>query len=345
MKSHLRSLKNRVRRVAKFAWIYSLYASGALAICKMWARRSGAILVLTLHRVLDNEEYEKTSSLPGMVIRLQTFAALMRHLAHYAEPVDLNRTNLFDIYRARQPVVITFDDGWRDTGTIAFPVATCGGFPITVFVCPGLAGHIAPFWPERYVAMRRRVGVRPDANEVEALKHASGDRREHIFATLRISRADEEAQFVAREPNAMTMSWEQLRRLAAAGACIGSHTHTHQILTTISLGAADEEIGRSKQEILAEMGKCHVFAYPNGNYSEDVVNVVQHHGYQFAFTTQTGWWRRKSDRFKIPRINISENKVTGPSGRFSRAVFEYFCFWKPILNRAETCGVSASQAE
>ncbi len=323
-------LRAKLRRAAQFALIYALYASGALKFAKWLARRRSAVLVLTFHRVLEPGEYACTSSLPGMVVREATFASIMRYLSQRALPLDL-RQGSAPGPDTRQRFAITFDDGWLDTAQIAFPIAQAHGIPIAVFICPGLEGRRAPFWPERYAALRRRTGEADIAGEIEHLKRAPAPQREQTIALLERT-TETAAVSETSEPSAAVTSWAQIEGLAAAGVCIGSHTQTHQILTTIPASAAETEIAASKREIASRLGQCDAFAYPNGDWSPVLRKILLEHGYRLAFTTEPGWWTPSADKLAIPRINMSERKVTGPRGNFSRAVFEYSCFWKPMLH-------------
>ena len=50
--------------------------------------------------------------------------------------------------------------------------------------------------------------------------------------------------------------------------------------------------------------------------------------FRFALTTEKGAWTPDCDPLAIPRMNVCEENVVGPGGRFSPAVFEYAIVWK-----------------
>ena len=56
---------SRLRSLLRHAWVYALYMSGALARAKSRIRSNEGALVLTLHRVLPDQERKTTLSWNG----------------------------------------------------------------------------------------------------------------------------------------------------------------------------------------------------------------------------------------------------------------------------------------
>lgn len=283
------------------------------------------------HRVLDDGDRQQTCSLDGMVIRKQTFRELCAHVAICYEPVDV-RTAEPGVQRSKLPVMFTFDDGWVDTCSVAFPIAREHQIPFVVFVCPGLLDEKAPFWPERFVALMREAGSSLGSDEaerlIERLKRALPEQREQYLANLR-EKARGSSGRVESMSGDRTLSWAAIREMAERGVCIGSHTQTHQILTMISPDSARRELRDSKASIESMLSECcDTFAYPNGNWSPETRNLVAEAGYQVAVTTMSGAWTKDCDPLAIPRVNIFEDKVIGWNRRFSVTIFEYATFWK-----------------
>ena len=50
-----------------------------------------------------------------------------------------------------------------------------------------------------------------------------------------------------------------------------------------------------------------IFCYPNGNYSDKIVSMVQDAGYHLAVTTQKGWNIQRSNPFTLRRIGIHQD--------------------------------------
>lgn len=332
-----------VRRALRYAQVYALYGCGLTRLAKWYVRRHGAI-VLTLHRVLSEHERERSGSLPGMVIGETAFAALLEYLTRYCEVISLAAdVPVKRQVRSRVAVAITFDDGWQDTFTTARPVLQRYKAPFTVFVCSGLAGKTRPFWPERVASLWSAVqaegnsgskitALLPGAERglegvVERLKRFDPKRRDAVLSRFEAAASDHGVRAQSDTADA-SMDWESVCSLAQAGVAIGSHTSSHKILTRIPQGEVAEELTASRR-VLQEKLKtcCDLFAYPNGDWSEEVKVSVARAGYRLGFTTKPGIWSAEADRLLIPRINISEAALAGPSGRFSRAMCEYRLFW------------------
>lgn len=288
--------------------------------------------MLTFHRVLTDDDLKQTASMLGMVVREKTFTDFLAYAAQKCELVDLSRDPDW------QPgpmlkLAVTFDDGWSDNASIAYHIARKHQAPMTIFIVTDKLGKTLPFWPERAVsALDRRI--------------ASADRgkdRNHIEQTIEELKrlpASERNQrielMVAEHPNTepssavdQTMSWEQVAQLHRGGVTFGSHTCTHEILTTIPLAEAEEEIAASREHMEEKLGApCRLFSYPNGDCSEGVRDLVQQAGYKLAFLNQQpGIWTKNCDPYLIPRVNVCEYHLVDAKGNFSPLMFEYAVIW------------------
>jgi peptidoglycan/xylan/chitin deacetylase (PgdA/CDA1 family) len=284
-----------------------------------------------LHRVLGEADYLKTNSLPGIVVRERTFRELVAHVVSRFEPVDLRQAEPGKS-GSRIRVAFTFDDGWSDNYSVAFPITREYEVPLTVFLCPGLIDRKSPFWPEPAVALMRAIRPAAEDSEIEAaiesLKKYPTEARAQHLAKLS-EQAREQGTSIGPSNVDHTLSWAAIAEMDRAGVNFGSHTQTHQILTTVPLDAARKELRESKTAIEIALNKrCDAFAYPNGSWSTETQRLLAEEGFRLAVTTERGAWTATCDRLAIPRSNISEDNVVGPTGRFSPTVFEYMTFWK-----------------
>lgn len=361
-----RALQFRLRTTIRWAWIYFLYGTGLLA----WARRKVSsryrgIIVLTLHRVLDDADVQQTYSPRGMIIRRLTFEKLLGYLQRNYESVALTGvTPSWDKFNGKPRFALTFDDGWKDTADIAVPLSENFEVPVTVFVCPGLAGQSSPFWPENirrvwlilqqcppilreFLDSLNEIGL----SKLPSLEATAEHKLELLIGRLKALTPPQRERFLQkalgleRECNGIrtltrmdaTMTWEDTARLRRLGTQIGSHTHNHQILPILSSAQVYEELCDSKIEIERHLGHdCRLFAYPDGAWSATVRELVIQAGYTFAFANETGVWTSTTDCWVIPRVNIWEGSVTGPKGRFSPVVFQYATFWRSFCAEFRT---------
>lgn len=322
--------RSALRAYGKTFWAGLLRASGILSLARKWVQRRGAI-VLTFHRVLTDSEVQQTASLPGMIVRSSTFTGFLKYAAQTSEFVDLSRDP------ERQPngklkLAVTFDDGWSDNATAAYPAARQYRAPITIFIVPEKTGTTFPFWPERTAAALDRPVADGSARDavyieraIEALKGLpAGERELRIGQLAGTSNALQAVASVDR-----TMTWQQIQELHFGGVTFGSHTSTHEILTMIPAAQAKREIVSSRDLIQEKLkAPCSLFSYPNGDYSAHVRGLVATAGYKFAFLNQDpGVWTRECDPMLIPRVNVCEYHLVDAKGDFSPLIFNYAVVW------------------
>ncbi len=333
---------DRVRRLTQWLFASCLWTLGVFWWAKRDLKQTGAIIVLTLHRVLDETRMELTCSLPGTIVRSRTFDRLCEHLrSRYcvipAEGAAPGRA------QERPTVVVTFDDGWKDTADTAWPIAKRHAIPFTVFVCPDLTDRVSPFWPETVVAYHHRVDPSAGFDKTEALiedlKRKTPQDRDLAIAELKVKacRAGCGPEGAAVDS---TMSWEDIQRMQDGLVSFGSHTNGHVILTTVSAEIARAEMQSSSEALARRLhGHCDSIAYPNGDASDEILAIAGELGYRYGFTTQRRVWTSRDPALAIPRGNVYEANIVNPLGRFSRIMFEYTAIWKPWLSSRRWAGL------
>lgn len=305
-------------------------------------RRRQAVIVM-YHRVLDPSAGLDFSQ-AGLVVSTPTFERQLRMLARLLRIVPL------PIAAASTDAgicAITFDDGWADNLSQAFPVLRRLGLPATVFVTTGFLGTGQLFWPERLTYLlatpeRRRLhpgaldGLRPPVSR--ALLHAAGAADSDLGEA--IDRLIEEAkemgegereqllELVAektnRNPAALAprlLDWAEVTELERAGIEIGSHGVTHTILTRVDHARAVREICDSREAVASALGVAPAsFAYPNGDTTPDVAQAVQEAGYARALVADEPAPAGCPRGFALKRKNLAEGSSRGVRG-FSGSIF------------------------
>jgi peptidoglycan/xylan/chitin deacetylase (PgdA/CDA1 family) len=320
------SLRTRTR----LALAGLLHGTGALAAHRRM-RREDEVCVIGLHRILREPELAQAASQPAIVMREETFDRLLAFLKARFEVLTLDDFLAADGVRpGRRPrCLITFDDGWCDTYSTAWPLLRRHGLPATVFLATGFLGTERTFWVERLLHQwqdeARRSALRAHFwRQIPAA--VAGDDPEPIIETLKRTAAERRERILEpvldgaeAGPADRMMSWEQAREMASDGISFGAHTVTHPLLTFEQDETVERELVESRRAIEEQLGRpaC-AFAYPNGDWDERVRSFVLRN-FEYAFTTASGWHRRGQDRFTIRRILLHEGNVTGSDGRFSAA--------------------------
>ena len=104
------------------------------------------------------------------------------------------------------------------------------------------------------------------------------------------------------------MSWDQIRKYINEGGIIGQHTASHMSLPFNNVKNIEEDILRSQKRFMEELGFVpDLFAFPFGEASEDVVNIIKDLNIKSAFGQHSGPISHKSNIHYMPRFSINEN--------------------------------------
>ncbi|MES2088796.1 MAG: polysaccharide deacetylase family protein [Pseudomonadota bacterium] len=283
------------------------------------------LTILTYHRVLP----EVDALLSNDQVDIGKFA---RHMAAVAEcftvlslPDAIERLTAGTL--PPRAACITFDDGYQDNYSVALPVLQKHGLVATFFVCSGYLNDGLMFNDVITEALRGSpqseldlswlgLGMQPltdnasrrdlAAKVLLATKYLPFDKREQTC-----DRLWDMAQPGQTRPRLM-MTDEQVQHLSKLGMTIGAHTHTHPILTRISLDAARQDIERNRKVLGEIVGhEPLVFAYPNGrpvrDYQHEHVQLIKELGFSAAVSSAWGVSTQACDRFQLPRFSPWDN--------------------------------------
>lgn len=300
----------------------------------------GRAVVLTYHGVLTGDR-DDDSYLNYNFVAAGTFERQIRFLLQHYRPIrlsDLVRRYVANQLPPPRSVALTFDDGFANNYSVAFPVLQKYGFPFTVFLTTGLLDKPgAQLWTERVkraiflcasdsAVLRtpgREIPCRldsPAARELsvrrvlQILKRTPPPQRDAAVAAIESACGRPELKPHERERYEF-LTWPQVRAMASAGVEFGSHTVTHPILATLDDDRLREELAASKQRIETETGQdCYALAYPNGqagDFGPREKRAVKSAGYSCAFSLGGSLNPAQPDLFQLDRVNIGR-QFEGP---------------------------------
>jgi peptidoglycan/xylan/chitin deacetylase (PgdA/CDA1 family) len=111
------------------------------------------------------------------------------------------------------------------------------------------------------------------------------------------------------------MSWDQLRRLFAAGMSIESHTANHPLFSQIDAARTRKELLDSKRSIEAHLGnKVRHVSLPFGDSNPFVSETARSLGYHSACTSQLGFNGAKTGVYELRRFAMT-NTMTAETFR------------------------------
>ena len=362
------------RRAAKGVAALALHYSGLRELLSAVERRAVGgrrVLILSYHRVVASIEEEARRSLPTLNIEQKTFRRHLEVLQESHDVVSLDDAlSVLEGKRnaARDLAVITFDDGYRDVYTHAFPVLREMRLPAMVYVPSSLVGTERRLGHDRLYAglarMRERgmgpmaVGVGGqgerwliDALEGDAMPALALERliaRHPTPDLARLADALEERLGLAGERPAegqLPVTWDMLREMDAHAVITGAHTAEHTVLTHQRLEDARREIAQCKSVLEKGLRKPVLhFAYCNGYYSAGVAQALKAEGFVSAATTEDMPNVPGIDPFALKRKVLWEGSSAGALGFYSKSLiacqfadtFGMLALQKPVLGARPT---------
>lgn len=102
------------------------------------------------------------------------------------------------------------------------------------------------------------------------------------------------------------LTWSQIQEMYQSEIDFQPHSITHPELCQIDLSKAEQEIRESKRIIEERLNKnCYFFAYPRGNFNEEIINILKDVGFKAGLTVDSGLINKNINLFKLPRQSIN----------------------------------------
>ena len=310
-------------------------------------RRKGFIIMY--HRIIPLSERFSGIIQPGMYVTDETFE---RHLVFLKKKFSIIPLHEM-VHRINRGQTtggccsITFDDGWRDTYDMAFPLLKRHQVPASVFLASGYIGTDKWFWPEELAWCLEKLlkqdgwdaktdgiikSLMPEMNSSNRNNHTNlidsaimkvkkyrPERREALLAAMREA-------LPGRSRERLMMSWSEAAEMQKNGlVSFGAHTVNHIYLDQVEQDTARLEISSSKKVIEDHLGvPVTLFAYPNGNYTPQTIGMLEQSGFLGAVTTKRGYVDKNTSLMEMPRIAMHDDVSKTIPLFFSRLLFSFF---------------------
>lgn len=252
--------------------------------------RPGDRLILAYHNVVPADWAPRGDR--SLHLSIDKFEAQLRMIRNEAEIVPLMDLLTTDAPSDRR-VAITFDDAYASALTLGVGACVAADAPCTVFVAPGLLGHV-PSWDmlaergqwsnvERHRFLWEQHGL-------GAAVSADADVSASVTLTLRIS---SEA--------------ELLSACGQMGVTVGNHTMHHMNLGALSTAEAECDLQAAAGWLQERFpSTAPVVAYPYGIPPRDREAAVHSAGLTHGLNVAGGWWHagRTVSLLAVPRWNV-----------------------------------------
>lgn len=291
-------------------------------------------IILMYHRVID---YDETVQ-PGMYVTPETFRLHLDYLTKHFSIISMNElvqriANSAALSKDSKPLcVLTFDDGWIDFYQNVFPIIKQYNCPATVYLPTRFINSTHQFWTDQLANILNKIEVSdyPDMTDSEAtelvkefrvLKGCFSERLDAAAERMKCFNSEKIRELLDRISTSLGIlldgtnrdfiNWDEVSEMYGSElVTFGSHTVSHEILTTIPSDQVRRELEQSKKELVDKNcidTECPTFCYPNGNFSDEIAVQVKEAGYCAAVTTINGWNTQHSDIMKLNRIGVHQD--------------------------------------
>lgn len=311
----LRKVKLSILKTGKALGVFSM------AMSSEWRRRR--LLILCYHGVSLADEHEWS---PAMFVTLRQFRSRMQIIKERGCTVLPLGDAIQRLHSGTLPersVAITFDDGFYDFYTMAWPLLKEFSYPATVYLTTYHVDHWQ--WPvfdlmigyalwksrgRRLVWPEMLLDVTLDSegrNQVQTLLQAdclrkglSGAEKHGLLRDL-CHRIDFDFARAAANRILGLMSNDEIRRIASEGADIQLHTHRHRVFARKERFWQEIDDNRTRIRSVTQTAASH-FCYPGGYTLETFPEWLREREIVSATTCHIGLAAPSTNPYLLPRL-------------------------------------------
>lgn len=289
-------------------------------------------LILAYHgfEVLDETRFRDQLFIKAQTLK-QRFDYLKKHcnvvpLDAFDQGQSENQSENQSKDQSKNQVMITIDDGWYSTLSVAAPLLKQYNMPYTVYLT---TENVLDNQPIFHIALDYILGhnlgkrlIYANGRGFDIDRVISHENIDHLCQSIKavktqpndtalLSEIAKALQFdfqqVIDKKTLTLMSVDEVRSIKALGASIQLHTHTHN--TPLDDGDLfAEEINLNRQHIIDIVGQTpEHHCYPSGVYNLDSFAHLRCLNVKTATTCYPGFVNRTSDNMELPRFLDAEN--------------------------------------
>ena len=278
-------------------------------------------LILTYHSF---EVVDETRFRPKLFIKQSTFEQRLKYLKKYCNVIKLD-----DLSKSNKPnnsIVLTIDDGWASTSTIAAPLLNHFDLPYSIYlttegvlsqqplfhilldyILRSSLGKTLHLISEQHEPLKKNIKLENIAElsrEIEKFKLEKYDTK--LLRTIAKNLEFSIDELIDKRIFTL-LSVSEVKTLSMLGADIQLHTHSHHnYVDDETEFSAEIKVNQSLIEKMTGVKPIH-HCYPSGVFNQPCFNYLRSLGIETATTCIPGFCDDKSHKFKLPRFLDGEN--------------------------------------
>lgn len=314
----------RVEAVLKAGGTKLLARPPVTTVLRRRATSNGAVSVLVYHTLgADGEDFDAWTVIETG--RFRSHVAMLR--SHY-DIVSMDEALETLGAPSRKPkAVLTFDDGEYGLYAHLLPIVEELALPVTIYIATRHIEAAEPYWFDAVmnalqltqplvidlnsrglapVTVGASTGSQNWLSIGRILEHLKGlpneQRMQAVHDVLQQASRAEKRRITPMRP----LNLAELKDVARHPlVTIGAHTHCHSLLDKVELAHAESSVRTSVRLLEAWTGrKIDHFAYPNGNHTLQLEELMERLGFNTAAVGGSTLWDTGCNVFALPRIPV-----------------------------------------
>jgi peptidoglycan/xylan/chitin deacetylase (PgdA/CDA1 family) len=307
---------------AKLGVLRLAAASGVSRFLRDSSWRRQRLLILCYHGVARYDEHEWNGWVYISAERLRRRMQLLVQERCNVLPLAEAVRRLQNGTLPPRAVTITFDDGYHDFYSLAFPIIESFGFPVTLYLTTYYVEYNRPVfdlmcsyllwkgrqqslhWPEvlpdpvELTSDRRQAAMA--IREFAQSRKLSGNEKDALLAHL-AQRLDIDYQDLCQRRVLCLITAEEAKSLATRGLDLQYHTHRHRFHRARERMFAELDDNRRRLETYSTNPPQH-FCYPSGIYLPEHREHLTAYGIHTATTCLRGMCTPQTHPLLLPRF-------------------------------------------
>ena len=228
-------------------------------------------------------------------------------------------------------VAITFDDGYKDNYTAAYPILIKHQVPATFFISSAYIENQKEFWWDKLIRLIFTESNLPERLELKTIGKHWNIQQDTFDEKVRLDfffdvwsslvevhpnlrdQGLSEIEFWSNHdknirPDHLPMSKAELIEMSQHPLIsIEAHTNNHAALSYLNKDSQREEIQNGKLWLEQVLNKSITgLSYPNGSYNEDTISLMEEIGFEYACTTEELRNSSYISDHKLPRFQVRD---------------------------------------
>ena len=317
------------------------YRSGLLGLLHQWRNRH-ALTVLMFHRVLPAGDARLELAERDFTLSLSGFSRVLDFVARHYQVVRLEDVQRWAAGQGDLPpcpILLTFDDGWRDTLVYAAPELQRRRWSAVLFLASEVPDLQAPrWWQDALVQAMVESGGRGRLWTAAGFDNESAlpaDAAWRLTARLASWPEPERVDWLNQHAPGVTaavrerqmLSATELAQLEPAGLEFAGHGHTHAPLTLVADPAA--ELQASHRLVKQHHAGTAAMSFPHGAWNPALVAQARQAGFELIFNSEPTLARRAGAgpvAMPLGRIHLPESEWTCREGVIDAPKLASFLF-------------------